>query len=253
MTDIYLFGMPRSGNTIVRQYLLDRLSAAGVDMLYLSEFFSPYMLFDHDQQGLSNLRFPRDLPLDFDHDTRLAIFENYHHRHRFIKQMHVPGYTYGIERCITVPDGIWLIMDRADTLEHCLSVILARVGGKYNIYNQEEANRYKSELSPFEADLDLVRKWLEARAKFQELLARLFHLKLVFGKITYETMVADCDVIGPKILERFGISVTKWKLHGEDDFMSKYIHRTRKLFSLDDKKRLVTNWQAVQYLLHANT
>jgi len=252
MTDIHLFGMPRSGNTIVRQYLLDRLSAAGVDMLYLSEFFSPYMLFDHDQQGLSNLRFPRDLPLDFDSATRLAIFENYQHRHRFIKQMHMPGYTYGIEHCIAVQDGIWLIMDRADTLEHCLSDIVARVGGKYNIYNQEEADRYTSELSPFEANLDLVHTWLEARTKFRGLVKRLIDLNLVFGKITYETMIADCDIMGPRILERFGISASEWKLHEEDDFMSKYIHRTRKLFSLADKKHLVTNWQAVEYLLHAN-
>lgn len=252
MTDIHLFGMPRSGSSIVRQYLWDRLSSSGVDMLNLGEFFSPFILFDHDQQGLSNIR-DRDLPLDFDPVTRLAIFENYHHRHRFIKQLHIPRYTYGIEHCITVPDGIWLIIERSDTLEHCLSAIVARVGGKYNITNQEEADRYRSELSPFEADLNRVRRWLTVRAEFKELIARLIHLKLVFGKITYETMIADCDVLGPKILERFGISATKWKSHGEDDFMSKYKGRTRKLFSLDDKKRLVTNWQAVEYLLHANT
>lgn len=248
MTDIHILGMARSGTSIVEQYLYDRLTKCCVDILDLREFFSAYFRVNYADQ----------LTMDFDISAsnsyslsdRIEIFEKYKDRNKLIKQIHWETSEEAVCYALRDTEAVWVIITRPDVTDHFLSYAIAEKYNTWNVDSEQDLARYRKTVTPFEVNQTIIDFWINTALSFRNTRKIVESAGVTIRYVSYDNMPVDCDMMGDMLLDKFGIYEAKWPLHSSDNFFSKDDLGTyKKLFTIDEKKHLVTNWREATSLI----
>lgn len=242
MTDIHILGMARSGTSIVEQYLYDRLTQCSVEVMDLREFFSPY--FRVGYTDVLHMEFDVAASKYYSLPERISIFEQFKNHNKLVKQIHWDNARGAVDYSLLNGDAVWIIIVRPDVVDHFLSYAIAENSNTWNVDNTTHLFDYRKSIKPFEVSQRVIDFWIKTTESFRDTRKLVEESGANIQYVSYDNLHYDCDKVGKTLLRKFGISESLWIDHTDDNFFNNQESQTyKKLFTLDEKQKLVTNWK----------
>jgi len=245
MKDFYIFGMGRSGTSIIQDYIANRLNNC-CDVLDLGEIFSPYWYVSYaDDRPIMIPDISAAESYSFTEHSK--IFERYQGRHRLVKQIFWKQSMPAVEYSLKNKSATWIIISRNQTVDHFLSYAIAERTDTWNIRDNNEATEYRKSVTPFNVEQQCIDYWISLVKSFRAARSLVESSGIDIKYVSYERMAHDCDQIGQDLLNTINVTGCLWKPHTEDDFFAnKTASSYKKLFSFEEKICLIKNWYDVE-------
>lgn len=253
--EVHLLATPRSGSTVTTDYLADRLTACGVNILYLKEYFSHVKEFVDSENGPIIARTPKQISkeekLSWDVSKVIPLYEKYHYRHKLVKNVIVNKFHPIVDYINSRNNSKWLLLKRDSILDQVTSFCISIHSDIWHLKCIEDIEWVKqNKIDRFVAKKHNIKNYIEFLKTYDQLEQRLVSEGLVIGFINYNSIKQDCDNVSQKLIDFYGCgNVNRWHHNSDHFWLKNNVTTLKKLWTLEEKVDMIINIDEVKDMI----